>query len=143
MALIAELKLRYLGLFNAEELERGSRPNALIFKPEDRHIGLIRASLGSPLRFPANQYGGQLSGRLRVGAEGRGLLSGGTVTARAGNGVTRYKAGADEAVAGFAGAGFEYAVPALDLRFSAEVEASYGSDAALGVRGQLGFIWVF
>ena len=143
VALIPELKLRYLGLFNAEERERGSRPNALLFKPEDRHIGLIRASLGFPLRFPANQYGGQLSGRLRLGAEGRGLLSGGTVTARAGNGVTRYKAGGDEAVTGFVGAGFEYAVPALDLRFSAEVEASYGSDAALGVRGQLGFVWGF
>ena len=50
LTLIPELKLRYLGLFNAEA--RASQAGGLSFKPEDRHIGLIRASLGMPLSFP-------------------------------------------------------------------------------------------
>ena len=44
---------------------------------------------------------------------------------------------------GFVGAGFEYGVSALNLSFSADVEAGYDSEAALGVRGQLGFVWGF
>ena len=141
MTLIPELKLRYLGLYNAEA--RARQADGLSFKPEDRHIGLIRASLGFPLSFPENQHGGRLSGQLRVGAEGRGRLGGDTTEVRSGNDTVRYRAGGDNAVMGFVGAGFEYGVSALNLSFSADVEAGYDSEAALGVRGQLGFVWGF
>ena len=141
MSLIPELTLRYLGLFNAEA--RARRADGLSFKPEDRHIGLIRASLGVPLSFPENRYGGRLSGQLRVGAEGRKRLGGDTTEVRSGNDTVRYRAGGDNAIMGFVGAGFEYGVSALNLSFSAEVEAGYDSEAALGVRGQLGFVWGF
>ena len=143
VALIPELKLRYLGLFDAESRERTGQADGLVFKPEDRHIGLIRASVGFPLSFPANQYGGQLSGQLRVGAEGRKRLGGDRIAVRSGNDTVRYRAGGDDAVMGFVGAGFEYGVSALNLSFSADVEAGYDSEAALGVRGQLGFVWGF
>ena len=141
MTLIPELKLRYLGLFNAEA--RARQADGLSFKPEDRHIGLIRASVGFPLSFPENQYGGRLSGQLRVGAEGRGRLGGDTTAVRSGGDTRRYRAGEDNAVMGFVGAGFEYGVSALNLSFSADVEAGYDSEAALGLRGQLGFVWGF
>ena len=141
MSLIPELTLRYLGLFNAEA--RARRADGLSFKPEDRHIGLIRASLGFPLSFPENRYGGRLSGQLRVGAEGRKRLGGDTTEVRSGSDTVRYRAGGDDAVMGFVGAGFEYGVSAMNLSFSADVEAGYDSEAALGVRGQLGFVWGF
>ena len=141
MTLIPELKLRYLGLFNAEA--RARQAEGLSFKPEDRHIGLIRASLGIPLSFPENQYGGRLSGQLRVGAEGRKRLGGDRIAIRSGNDTVRYRARSDNAIMGFVGAGFEYGVSALNLSFSAEVEAGYDSEAALGVRGQFGFVWGF
>ena len=141
MTLIPELKLRYLGLFNAEA--RASHANGLSFKPEDRHIGLIRASVGLPLSFPENQYGGQLSGQLRLGAEGRKRLGGERIAVLSGNDTVRYRAGGDNAIMGFVGAGFEYEVSAMNLSFSADVEAGYDSEAALGVRGQLGFVWGF
>ena len=143
VAVIPELKLRYLGLFDAEARERTGQADGLVFKPEDRHIGLIRASVGFPLRFPENQYGGQLSGHLRLGAEGRRRLGGDRIAVRSGNDTVRYRAGGDDAVMGFVGAGFEYGVSALNLSFSADVEAGYDSEAALGVRGQLGFVWGF
>ena len=141
MTLIPELKLRYLGLFNAEA--RASQADGLSFKPEDRHIGLIRASVGLPLSFPENQYGGRLSGQLRVGAEGRGRLGGDTTAVRSGGDTRRYRVGEENAVMGFVGAGFEYGVSAMNLSFSADVEAGYDSGAALGLRGQLGFVWGF
>ena len=141
MTLIPELTLRYLGLFNAEA--RARQAGGLSFKPEDRHIGLIRASLGFPLSFPENQYGGRLSGQLRVGAEGRKRLGRDTTEVQSGNDTVRYRAGRDDAVMGFVGAGFEYGVSAMNLSFSADVEAGYDSEAALGVRGQLGFVWGF
>ena len=141
MTLIPELTLRYLGLFNAEA--RARQADGLRFKPEDRHIGLIRASLGFPLSFPENQYGGRLSGQLRVGAEGRKRLGGDRIEIRSGNNTARYRAGSDNAIMGFVGAGFEYGVSAMNLSFSAEVEAGYDSEAALGVRGQFGFVWGF
>ena len=141
MTLIPELKLRYLGLFNAEA--RGRQADGLSFKPEDRHIGLIRASVGLPLSFPENQYGGRLSGQLRVGAEGRQRLGGGATEVRSGRDTARYRVGSDNAIMGFVGAGFEYGVSAMNLSFSADVEAGYDSEAALGVRGQLGFVWGF
>ena len=141
MTLIPELKLRYLGLYNAEA--RARQADGLSFKPEDRHIGLIRASLGFPLSFPENQHGGRLSGQLRVGAEGRGRLGGDQIAVRSGNDTVRYRAGGDNAIMGFVGAGFEYGVSAMNLSFSADVEAGYDSEAALGVRGQLGFVWGF
>ena len=114
-----------------------------MFKPEDRHIGLIRASVGLPLSFPENQYGGRLSGQLRLGAEGRKRLGGERIAVRSGNDTTQYRAGGDNAIMGFVGAGFEYGVSALNLSFSADVEASYDNEAALGVQGQLGFMWRF
>ena len=141
MTLIPALKLRYLGLFNAET--RARQADGLSFKPEDRHIGLIRASLGLPLSFPENQHGGRLSGQLRVGAEGRGRLGGDTTEVRSGRDTARYRAGSDNAIMGFVGAGFEYGVSAMNLSFSVDVEAGYDSEAALGVRGQLGFVWGF
>ena len=55
----------------------------------------------------------------------------------------RYRAGEDNAIMGFVGAGFEYGVSAMNLSFSADLEAGYDSEAALGVRGQLGFVWGF
>ena len=143
IALIPELKLRYLGLFDAEARERTGQADGLVFKPEDRHIGLIRASVGFPLRFPENQYGGQLSGHLRLGAEGRRRLGGDRIAVRSGNDTVRYRAGGDDAVMGFVGAGFEYGVSVMNLSFSADVEAGYDSEAAFGVRGQLGFVWGF
>ena len=98
MTLIPELKLRYLGLFNAEA--RARQADGLSFKPEERHIGLIRASLGFPLSFPENQYGGRLSGQLRVGAEGRKHLGGDRIEIRSGNDMVRYRAGGDNAIMG-------------------------------------------
>ena len=144
VALEPALSLRYLGLFGAEEAERlvaGREP--LRFRAEDRHIGLVRASVGVPLRFPVNAYGGQLYGQLRVGAEGRKRFGGERIEARRGDGVARFKVADEATVRGFIGAGFEYVVPDLNLSFSADFEASYGSEAVLGVQGQLGFVWGF
>ncbi len=144
VALEPALSLRYLGLFGAEEAERlvaGREP--LRFRAEDRHIGLVRASVGVPLRFPVNAYGGQLYGQLRVGAEGRKRFGGERIEARRGDGVVRFKVADEATVRGFMGAGFEYVVPDLNLSFSADLEASYGSEAVLGVQGQLGFVWGF
>ena len=139
---IPELKLRYLGLFNARAREQSDQ-TALMLQPEDRHIGLIRASLGLPLRFPANPYGGQLSGQLRLGAEGRKRFGGDTVAVRQGAQTARYEAEGGQSLRGFVGAGFEYAVPALNLGFGLDIEAGYDSRAALGIQGQLGFVWGF
>ncbi len=144
VALEPALSLRYLGLFGAEEAERlvaGREP--LRFRAEDRHIGLVRASVGMPLRFPVNAYGGQLYGQLRVGAEGRKRFGGERIEARRGDGVVRFKVDDEATVRGFMGAGFEYVVPDLNLSFSADLEASYGSEAVLGVQGQLGVVWGF
>ena len=144
VALEPALSLRYLGLFGAEEDERlvaGREP--LRFEAEDRHVGLVRASVGMPLRFPVNAYGGQLYGQLRVGAEGRKRFGGERIEARRGDGVVRFKVDDEATVRGFMGAGFEYVVPDLNLSFSADLEASYGSEAVLGVQGQLGFVWGF
>ncbi len=144
VALEPALSLRYLGLFGAEEAERlvaGREP--LRFRAEDRHVGLVRASVGMPLRFPVNAYGGQLYGQLRVGAEGRKRFGGARIEARRGDGVVRFKVADEATVRGFMGAGFEYVVPDLNLSFSADLEASYGSEAVLGVQGQLGFVWGF
>ena len=144
VALEPALSLRYLGLFGAEEDERlvaGREP--LRFEAEDRHVGLVRASVGMPLRFPVNAYGGQLYGQLRVGAEGRKRFGGERIEARRGDGVVRFKVADEATVRGFMGAGFEYVVPDLNLSFSADFEASYGSEAVLGVQGQLGFVWGF
>ena len=144
VALEPALSLRYLGLFGAEEAERlvaGREP--LRFRAEDRHVGLVRASVGVPLRFPVNAYGGQLYGQLRVGAEGRKRFGGERIEARRGDGVVRFKVADEATVRGFMGAGFEYVVPDLNLSFSADFEASYGSEAVLGVQGQLGFVWGF
>ncbi len=144
VALEPALSLRYLGLFGAEEEERlvaGREP--LRFRAEDRHVGLVRASVGVPLRFPVNAYGGQLYGQLRVGAEGRKRFGGERIEARRGDGVVRFKVADEATVRGFMGAGFEYVVPDLNLSFSADLEASYGSEAVLGVQGQLGFVWGF
>ncbi len=144
VALEPELSLRYLGLFGAEEEERlvaGREP--LRFRAEDRHVGLVRASVGMPLRFPVNAYGGQLYGQLRVGAEGRKRFGGERIEARRGDGVVRFKVADEATVRGFMGAGFEYVVPDLNLSFSADLEASYGSEAVLGVQGQLGVVWGF
>ena len=55
----------------------------------------------------------------------------------------QFKASGGKAVTGFAGASFDYAVPALNLTFSADVETRYGSKADLGIHGQLGFMWEF
>ena len=144
VALEPALSLRYLGLFGAEEDERlvaGREP--LRFRAEDRHVGLVRASVGMPLRFPVNAYGGQLYGQLRVGAEGRKRFGGERIEARRGDGVVRFKVADEATVRGFMGAGFEYVVPDLNLSFSADLEASYGSEAVLGVEGQLGVVWGF
>ena len=144
VALEPALSLRYLGLFGAEEDERlvaGREP--LRFRAEDRHVGLVRASVGMPLRFPVNAYGGQLYGQLRVGAEGRKRFGGERIEARRGDGVVRFKVADEATVRGFMGAGFEYVVPDLNLSFSADLEASYGSEAVLGVQGQLGVVWGF
>ncbi len=144
VALEPALSLRYLGLFGAEEDERlvaGREP--LRFRAEDRHVGLVRASVGVPLRFPVNAYGGQLYGQLRVGAEGRKRFGGERIAARRGDGVVRFKVADEATVRGFMGAGFEYVVPDLNLSFSADLEASYGSEAVLGVQGQLGVVWGF
>ena len=144
VALEPALSLRYLGLFGAEEDERlvaGREP--LRFRAEDRHVGLVRASVGMPLRFPVNAYGGQLYGQLRVGAEGRKRFGGERIEARRGDGVVRFKVADEATVRGFMGAGFEYVVPDLNLSFSADFEASYGSEAVLGVQGQLGVVWGF
>ena len=144
VALEPALSLRYLGLFGAEEDERlvaGREP--LRFEAEDRHVGLVRASVGMPLRFPVNAYGGQLYGQLRVGAEGRKRFGGARIEARRGDGVVRFKVADEATVRGFMGAGFEYVVPDLNLSFSADLEASYGSEAVLGVQGQLGVVWGF
>ncbi len=144
VALEPALSLRYLGLFGAEEDERlvaGREP--LRFRAEDRHVGLVRASVGVPLRFPVNAYGGQLYGQLRAGAEGRKRFGGARIEARRGDGVVRFKVDDEATVRGFMGAGFEYVVPDLNLSFSADLEASYGSEAVLGVQGQLGVVWGF
>ncbi len=144
VALEPALSLRYLGLFGAEEEERlvaGREP--LRFRAEDRHVGLVRASVGVPLRFPVNAYGGQLYGQLRVGAEGRKRFGGERIEARRGDGLVRFKVADEATVRGFMGVGFEYVVPDLNLSFSADFEASYGSEAVLGVQGQLGVVWGF
>ena len=105
VALEPALSLRYLGLFGAEEDERlvaGREP--LRFRAEDRHVGLVRASVGVPLRFPVNAYGGQLYGQLRVGAEGRKRFGGERIEARRGDGVARFKVADEATVRGFMGA---------------------------------------
>ena len=110
------------------------------------HIGLARASLGFPVfpfRIPANPHGGQFDGEVRLGVEGRMRLSGDTVRVTLGGQNAQFKASGGKAVTGFAGASFDYTVPTLNLTFSADVEARYGSMADAGIHGQLGFMWEF
>ena len=147
------LRLRYLGLFtkahdyqtetSSTAGQAGGGQTALRINERGLHIGLARASLGFPLSFAANAHGGQLNGELRLGAEGRVRLSGDTVSATLGGQNVEFKASGGKAVTGFAGASFDYAVPALNLTFSADVEARYGSMADVGIHGQLGFMWAF
>ena len=141
------LRLRYLGLFTeayAYQPEgRAEGAAALRINERALHIGIARASLGLPLSFPANAHGGQLSGELRVGAEGRARLSGDTVRGLLDGQDVKFRAGGGKAVTGFMGAGFDYVVPALKLSFSANIEARYGSKADLGVHAQVGFMWEF
>ena len=141
------LRLRYLGLFTeayAYQPEgRAEGAAALRINERALHIGIARASLGLPLSFPANAHGGQLSGELRVGAEGRARLSGDTVRGLLDGQDVKFRAGGGKAVTGFMGAGFDYVVPALKLTFSANIEARYGSKADLGVHAQVGFMWEF
>lgn len=153
VALRPSLRLRYLGLFtkahdyqtetSSTAGQAGGGQTALRINERGLHIGLARASLGFPLSFPANAHGGQLNGELRLGAEGRVRLSGDTVSALLGDQNVEFKASGGKAVTGFAGASFDYAVPALNLTFSADVEARYGSMADVGIHGQLGFMWAF
>ena len=141
------LRLRYLGLFTeayAYQPEgRAEGAAALRINERALHIGIARASLGLPLSFPANAHGGQLSGELRIGAEGRARLSGDTVRGLLDSQDVKFRAGGGKAVTGFMGAGFDYVVPALKLTFSANIEARYGSKADLGVHAQVGFMWEF
>ena len=153
VAVRPSLRLRYLGLFtkahdyqtetSSTAGQAGGGQTALRINERGLHIGLARASLGFPLSFPANAHGGQLNGELRLGAEGRVRLSGDTVSALLGGQNVEFKASGGKAVTGFAGASFDYAVPALNLTFSADVEARYGSMADVGIHGQLGFMWAF
>ena len=69
-------------------------------------------------------------------------LGGDMVGATLGGQNAQFKAGG-KAVMGFAGASFDYAVPALNLTFSADIETRYGSMADVGIHGQLGFMWEF
>ena len=156
VALRPSLRLRYLGLFaSAHDYQTevspyagqaGGGQTALRINERGLHIGLARASLGVPLfpyRPPSNAHGGQLAGELRLGAEGRMRLSGDTVSARLGGQNVEFKASGGKAITGFAGVSFDYAVPALNLTFSADFEARYGSMADVGIHGQLGFMWEF
>ena len=150
------LRLRYLGLFaSAHDYQTevspfagqaGGGQTALRINERGLHIGLARASLGFPVfpfRIPANPHGGQFDGEVRLGVEGRMRLSGDTVRATLGGQNAQFKASGGKAVTGFAGVSFDYAVPALNLTFSGDFEARYGSTADAGIHGQLGFMWEF
>ena len=150
------LRLRYLGLFaSAHDYQTEVSPFAgqagggqtrLRINERGLHIGLARASLGFPVfpfRIPANPHGGQFDGEVRLGVEGRMRLSGDTVRATLGGQNVQFKASGGKAVTGFAGASFDYTVPTLNLTFSADFEARYGSMADAGIHGQLGFMWAF
>ena len=156
VALRSSLRLRYLGLFaSAHDYQTkvspfagqaGGGQTALRINERGLHIGLARASLGFPVfpfHIPANPHGGQFDGEVRLGVEGRMRLSGDTVSALLGGQNIEFKASGGKAVTGFAGASFDYVVPALNLTFSADVEARYGSMADVGIHGQLGFMWAF
>lgn len=156
VALRPSLRLRYLGLFaSAHDYQTETSPfasrsgggqTALRINERGLHIGLARASLGVPLfpyRSPQNAHGGQFDGEFRLGAEGRMRLSGDTVNATLGGQNVQFKASGGKAITGFAGVSFDYAVPALNLTFSGDVEARYGSMADAGIHGQLGFMWEF
>ena len=156
VALRPSLRLRYLGLFaSAHDYQTevspfagqaGGGQTALRINERELHIGLARASLGFPLfpfRPPANAHGGQFDGEFRLGAEGRMRLSGDTVSATLGGQNVQFKASGGKALTGFAGVSFDYAVPALNLTFSGDFEARYGSMADVGIHGQLGFMWEF
>ena len=156
VAVRPSLRLHYLGLFaSAHDYQTEASPfagqpgggqTALRINERGLHIGLARASLGFPLfpfRPPPNAHGGQFDGEFRLGAEGRMRLSGDTVCATLGGQNVQFKASGGKAITGFAGASFDYAVPALNLTFSADVEARYGSMADVGIHGQLGFMWAF
>ena len=156
VAVRPSLRLRYLGLFaSAHDYQTEASPfagqpgggqTALRINERGLHIGLARASLGFPLfpfRPPPNARGGQFDGEFRLGAEGRMRLSGDTVSATLGGQNVQFKASGGKAITGFAGASFDYAVPALNLTFSGDFEARYGSMADVGIHGQLGFMWEF
>ena len=156
VAVRPSLRLRYLGLFaSAHDYQTEASPfagqpgggqTALRINERGLHIGLARASLGFPLfpfRPPPNAHGGQFDGEFRLGAEGRMRLSGDTVSATLGGQNVQFKASGGKAITGFAGASFDYAVPALNLTFSGDFEARYGSMADVGIHGQLGFMWEF
>ena len=70
-------------------------------------------------------------------------LGGDTVRATLGGQNVQFKASGGKAVTGFAGASFDYAVPALNLTFSANVETRYGSESDLGYMGNLGLCGSF
>ena len=150
------LRLRYLGLFaSAHDYQTevspfagqaGGGQTALRINERGLHIGLARASLGFPVfpfRIPANPHGGQFDGEVRLGVEGRMRLSGDTVRATLGGQNAQFKASGGKAVTGFAGVNFDYTVPTLNLTFSGDFEARYGSMADVGIHGQLGFMWAF
>ena len=156
VALRPSLRLRYLGLFaSAHDYQTpvspfagqaGAGQTAFRINERELHIGLARASLGVPLfpfRTPPNAHGGQFDGEFRLGAEGRMRLNGDMVSARLGGQDAEFKAGGGKAITGFAGVSFDYAVPALNLTFSGDFEARYGSMADVGIHGQLGFMWEF
>ena len=156
VALRPSLRLRYLGLFaSAHDYQTevspyagqaGGGQTALRINDRELHIGLARASLGVPLfpyRSPPNAHGGQFDGEFRLGAEGRMRLGGDTVSALLGGQNAEFKVGGGKAITGFAGVSFDYAVPALNLTFSGDFEARYGSMADVGIHGQLGFMWEF
>ena len=156
VALRPSLRLRYLGLFaSAHDYQTevspyagqaGGGQTALRINDRELHIGLARASLDFPLfpyRSPSNAHGGQFDGEFRLGAEGRMRLGGDTVSALLGGQNAEFKASGGKAITGFAGVSFDYTVPALNLTFSADFEARYGSMADVGIHGQLGFMWAF
>ncbi len=136
MAVKPSLTLRYAGLFLDSYTEKGSSAN-LTVQDRDVHVISARAQVAVPVHMNTDAYGTLIT-EIRVGADGRATVSEDNVRATLlGQNLNFTAGGDDEALTGFAGAAFAYAMT-TGTRLYGNIEAGYGTDEATHVTGRAG-----
>ena len=136
MAVKPSLTLRYAGLFLDGYTEKGSNAN-LTVQDRDVHVLSARGQVAVPVHMNTDVYG-TLTTEIRVGADGRATVSEDNVRATLlGQNLNFTAGGDDEALTGFAGAAFAYAMT-TGTRLYGNIEAGYGTDEATHVTGRAG-----